>query len=82
MPGVSGEIGVQIGQRLGKLYSQMAWPHSGAPRPTLSMGVASVRPRQIDEPQELIRRADEAMYASKREGRARITTYRELRGAA
>ncbi len=82
MPGVSAEIGVQIGHRLGKLYSQMAWPHTRAPRPTLSMGVASVRPGQIEKPQELIRRADEAMYASKREGRARITTYGELRPAA
>jgi len=46
------------------------------------MGVASVGPGEIEDPQELIRRADEAMYASKREGRARITAYYELRGAA
>ena len=82
MPGVSTDIGVQIGHRLGKLYSRIAWPHTAAPRPTLSMGVASAGPGQIKDPQELIRRADEAMYASKREGRARITTYHELRGAA
>ena len=46
------------------------------------MGVASAAPGQINDPQELIRHADMAMYASKRGGRARITTYHELRGAA
>jgi len=82
MPGVSADIGVQIGHRLGQLFGQIAWPHTAAPRPTLSMGVASVGPGEIEDPQELIRRADEAMYASKRAGRARITAYYELRGAA
>ena len=60
----------------------MVWMHTNVPRPSVSMGVASVRPGQIDDPQELICRADEAMYAAKREGRARITSYRDLRGAA
>lgn len=82
MPGATADIGVKVGTRLGTLYRQMAWTHTNVPQPSLSIGVASVRPGQIDDPQELIRRADEAMYAAKREGRARITSYRDLRGAA
>jgi diguanylate cyclase (GGDEF)-like protein len=82
MPGATTDIGVQIAQRLGMLYSQIVWPHTAAPRPTLSMGVASAGPGQIEDPKELLRRADMAMYASKRQGRARITTYSEIREAA
>jgi len=82
MPGATADIGVKVGHRLGTLYRQMAWTHTTVPRPTLSMGVASVRPDQVGDPQELIRCADEAMYAAKRDGRARITSYRDLRGAA
>ena len=82
MPGATADIAVKVADRLGALYRQMVWMHTNVPRPSLSMGVASVRPGQIDDPQELICRADEAMYAAKREGRARITSYRDLRGAA
>ncbi len=82
MPGATADIGVKVGHRLGTLYRQMAWPHTAVQRPTLSIGVASIRPGQVDDPQELLRRADQAMYAAKRDGRARITSYRDLRGAA
>jgi len=81
MPGATAEIGIRVGQRIGDLYRQMTWSHKAVVRPTLSMGLAVARPGQLKDPQDLIRRADAAMYASKREGRATITSYRDLRAA-
>ncbi len=82
MSGATADDGIKVGQRIRDLYGQMTWSHKGVQRPTLSMGVAAARPGQLKDPQDLIRRADEAMYTSKREGRATITPYGDLRGAA
>ncbi len=82
MSGATADVGVMVGQRIRDLYHQMTWSHQGVVRPTLSMGVAAARPGQLKDPKDLIRRADEAMYESKREGRAMITSYRDVRGAA
>ncbi len=82
MSGATVEVGIKVGQRIRDLYRQMTWSHKAVVRPTLSMGVAAARPGQLKDPQDLIRRADEAMYESKREGRATIRSYRDLRGAA
>ena len=69
-------------QRLASLYAQMPWPHPHPAHPSLSIGLASGRPTNPDELDELIHRADEALYRSKRAGRARITSWRDYRGAA
>ncbi len=82
MPGATGEVGIMVGERLRDLYRQMVWTHKGVKQPTRSMGVAAARPGELKDPRDLIRRADEAMYESKREGRATITSYRDVRGAA
>ncbi len=82
MSGATADDGIKVGQRIRDLYGQMTWSHKGVQRPTLSMGVAAARPGQLKDPQDLIRRADEAMYTSKREGRATITSYGDMRGAA
>ncbi len=75
MPGATSQVGIMVGERLRDLYRQMAWKHEAEKQPTLSMGVAAVRPGELKDPRDLIRRADEAMYESKREGRATITSY-------
>ena len=82
MPGAPAEVGRKVADRIRKLYGQMAWPHKDPPRPTLSVGVATARAGGLDDPVKLISRADEAMYAAKRGGRAQVTEYSGLRGAA
>jgi diguanylate cyclase (GGDEF)-like protein len=81
MSGANADIGIRLGRRICDLYRQMTWSHKAAVRPTLSMGIAVAHPGQLKDPQDLIRRADVAMYESKREGRATITSYRDVRAA-
>ena len=82
MPGQPTDVGKKVAERICELFRQMAWPHQQPQRPTLSIGVATVRPGDATSPGDLLERADDAMYASKRAGRATITTEYELRGAA
>jgi diguanylate cyclase (GGDEF)-like protein len=82
MPGRTASDARPVAERLAALFRQMPWPHGAVPRPTLSIGLASMLPGEEPEAQDLLRRADAALYHSKRTGRARITVERELRGAA
>ncbi len=82
MPATSSFVAETVARRLCSLFGQLPWPHSRPARPTLSIGVAAALLSALDEPRDLIRFADEAMYAAKRSGRARIKNYSELRGAA
>jgi len=82
MPGAPTDVGAKVAQRIRSLFGQLAWTHAQLARPTLSIGVAAARPGELDDPRELIRRADEAMYAAKRAGRAQVAAWREVRGAA
>jgi diguanylate cyclase (GGDEF)-like protein len=51
----------------------MTHPGAGAGHVTISIGVATTTPpREGGEPEELVRRADEALYAAKRAGRNRV----------
>ena len=81
---IPGPIGVatSVAQRIATMFSEMPWPHAQPSRPTLSIGAANALSSEVDEPQDLLRRADEAMYAAKRSGRARIVAYDDLRSAA
>ncbi|MCM3787216.1 GGDEF domain-containing protein [Domibacillus indicus] len=45
---------------------------------TVSIGGAALTPQPGDHPSLLIRKADEALYTSKRKGRARNTTYESV----
>jgi diguanylate cyclase (GGDEF)-like protein len=82
MPGAPPDVGAQIAQRIRLLFGQLAWAHKQQARPTLSIGAATAQPGELDDPHELVRRADEAMYAAKRAGRAQVAAWRDTRGAA
>lgn len=82
IPGQPIEVAKSVAGRISSSFSQMPWPHGQPSRPTLSIGAVSARSSKVAEPQELLRRADEAMYAAKRSGRARIVAYDDLRSAA
>jgi diguanylate cyclase (GGDEF)-like protein len=82
MPGAATDVGIKVAERLRSLYGRLTWRHTTHKRPTLSIGVAAAGPGELDDPRELIRRADEAMYAAKRAGRARVVSWRELKDAA
>ncbi|MHC4949126.1 MAG: GGDEF domain-containing protein [Planctomycetota bacterium] len=62
-----------VAERLRTLFGQMPWPHRRVVRPTLSIGLASAWRGGEAAAEDLLRRADQALYASKRAGRARVT---------
>ena len=82
MPGISVQIAGDIAQRISSLYSQMPWPHRKLKPPTLSIGVSCARPGELVDLSELIRRADNAMYASKRQDKNKPNINFGRRGAA
>jgi len=49
-----------------------------APYVTISAGSASMQPTRADEPEELVKRADQALYHAKEQGRNRALSWREL----
>ena len=74
MPDASLPQAQRIAQRLSSLFGQMPWPHTQVPRPTLSVGLAvASREEQKDGP-ALLRRADDALYESKRRGGNAVST--------
>ncbi len=82
MPGLDSDQARAVAERLSILFSQMPWSHPKPPPPTLSIGLAAAGPGQLRDPNELIRRADAAMYTAKRKGRACISDDVTARGAA
>ena len=82
MPGADLHVGKKVAERIRTLFAQVAWNNTECPRPTLSIGVAELGPREPAEAAELLRRADVAMYAAKRSGRGRTAAHGELQDAA
>lgn len=62
-----------VAERLRDVVAQRRIPHAGSSTGfvTVSVGAASQVPRTGQEPADLVRRADEALYAAKRAGRNR-----------
>lgn len=73
----TGESGaLLIAERLQQELRVLAIPHEYSPISrslTMSFGIASLVPSSAQGPRDLVRRADEALYVSKAEGRNRIT---------
>jgi diguanylate cyclase (GGDEF)-like protein len=76
------EAGAQrIAERVRRDLREAAIPHEYSPIGrvlTLSFGIATLVPSETQAQRELVRHADEALYASKAEGRNRITLASEL----
>jgi two-component system cell cycle response regulator len=62
-----------VAERLRRAVEEMTPPAPGPSHLTISIGTTVFDPRQLDEtPQELVHRADLALYAAKRGGRNRV----------
>jgi hypothetical protein len=62
-----------VAERLRQAVEEMVPPSPGPSRVTISIGTTVFDPRQLEEtPQELVHRADLALYAAKRGGRNRV----------
>jgi diguanylate cyclase (GGDEF)-like protein len=63
----------RLAERLVSLFGQMPWSTTDVARPSLSIGLATAHAGDRVTGEQLLRRADEALYRSKRNGRSRVT---------
>lgn len=75
LPGHTEEVAASVAERLRAAVEDLRIPTtvSGvAPNVTISIGVATVVPREKEQSETLVAAADEALYRAKREGRNRV----------
>src|SRR5690606_27513317 len=79
LPTTDSEGALRIAEEARALVRTLAIPHERshvAPVVTLSIGVASADAEKLEGgPEELLRRADAALYTAKREGRDQVVEY-------
>jgi diguanylate cyclase (GGDEF)-like protein/PAS domain S-box-containing protein len=78
LPKAGGQEAIEIAKRVLERLAEAAEPHSGSPLGyvTVSVGIASYEfDRSGRTPAELVKRADDALYQSKADGRARVTLW-------
>jgi diguanylate cyclase (GGDEF)-like protein len=76
LPGTTTENARKSAQQLGELLASRALPHSAssaAPYVTVSVGLAQFDPNTMDTFDQLLQRADQALYRAKSRGRNRIS---------
>ena len=84
LPDTSPEAALHLAEKMRKQVAMMSLPHEGAPQPgivTVSIGVAAASPGQEGSMEALLKRADEALYKAKNQGRNR-TAYLECTAVA
>ncbi len=74
LPDTSAEVAYQIAQRIVEAVQAIEEPHQGSPlgQVTVSVGVAAALPMVRDDASQIVERADEALYAAKRDGRNQV----------
>jgi len=75
LPATDQVAALAVAERIRSAIAELRIPHPDsdvAQVVTISLGVATARTGNIDSPQELIERADRALYRAKRSGRNRI----------
>lgn len=75
LPGITEREAETIAERIRQLFNQMPWRHEDVRRATLSIGIATARDSQRCPAAELIRRADQALYTAKSDGRNATATH-------
>ncbi|OQA02474.1 MAG: Response regulator PleD [Planctomycetes bacterium ADurb.Bin401] len=82
MPGMPVEIATQRAQKLISIIDKSRWEINGKPICiTCSAGVAAFDGADNSDPYELIRKADDALYAAKNRGRNCVVQYNKLKFA-
>jgi len=78
MPATEEKNAVYVADKIRQAVEQKDIAHiksSVAPRVTLSLGVATIVPDDLETPESLIKRADEALYRAKSSGRNRVVLW-------
>ncbi|MBB6673591.1 diguanylate cyclase [Cohnella nanjingensis] len=81
LPETNVEGALRIAQKLRAAVESESIPHAGSTVGavvTISVGVATLQPKESGLPERLIEEADQALYASKANGRNRVTEYRTV----
>jgi diguanylate cyclase (GGDEF)-like protein len=78
LPGTDLDGAVDVAQSVSRVIGSLAIPHARSTvskSVTLSQGVVSLTPEKESPPEDLIRRADQALYQAKQQGRNRFVVF-------
>ena len=77
MPNTAADRALEIGETVRATVQHLAILHatSNHQTVTVSVGVASLRPNQVLNPNDLLEAADASLYVAKRQGRNRVAEH-------
>jgi len=79
LPGTDLDGAVDVAQSVSRVIGSLAIPHARSPvskSVTLSQGIVSLTPEKESPPEDLIQRADQALYQAKQQGRNRFVVFK------